>query len=41
MITGIKFIKIFRELMPQIEKEFYEEMPLAVERFELINAKEM
>ncbi|MBK4879880.1 RNA-binding protein [Enterococcus faecium] len=33
--------KFFRELMPQIGKEFYEEMPLAVERFELIDAKEM
>ncbi|MEQ6205036.1 ASCH domain-containing protein [Enterococcus mundtii] len=33
--------KFFRELLPQIGKEFYEEIPLAVERFELINAKEM
>ncbi|MBO0462786.1 ASCH domain-containing protein [Enterococcus sp. DIV1298c] len=31
--------KFFKELMPQIGKEFYEEMPLAVERFELIDAR--
>jgi len=32
--------KFFIELMPQIGKEFYEEMPLAVERFELVDVKE-
>lgn len=31
--------KFFKELMPEIGKEFYEEMPLAVERFELVHVK--
>lgn len=31
--------KFFIELMPQIGKVFYEEMPLVVERFELIDVK--
>lgn len=32
--------KFFTELIPQIGKEFSEAMPLAVERFELIDVKE-
>ena len=31
--------KFFTELMPQIGKEFHEEMLLAVERFELVDVK--
>ena len=33
-------VKFFTEFMPQIGKEFYEEMPLVVEWWELIHAKD-